>query len=459
MYLIDSISKDFRGASYRNKFANNLPELFLHVFKATEGQERIQLCKMRQTWNGVFNYVALRRLDEKIQRIDSSWPNGFVKKQLRAEVKKVDEQLAAMCEEIKILEQQHPEFISNRIETAKRKKIKHTFDEVQSKKRAFASIVQNRPLNIETHVNILSSSSSVLLTPSPGPRDNSNEQDFWLKMSEMSDKKSNSPVLIDENDDLPFLFDSNSRNSDDIAADIMNFCEKEVLDCSNMHEYSQSKNCATQISKTTSPRKNDTSDEDETPTSDEDNAPTPNKETDFELIEPKIAVINLDKYEEKACTVPITAVIKTEPKTVGYSDDDGFIEDLSHHFNDSNEEDSEQQGNILTDPETSPESHHTSESTFLAMDGNIEFTPIARMPSKKIKINFLSVFEEQRHVLEEQTEETAKIICKQLVQNKSDKYETPVLSYKLKDSMKNIIFLEQRILRRGSEKSGMCSIM
>lgn len=453
MYLIDSISKDFRGASYRNKFANNLPELFLHVFQATEGKERIQLCKMRQTWNGVFDFVALRRLDEKIQRIDSSWPNKFVERQLRAEVKKVDEQLAAMREEIKMLEQQwQPEKSSNRIETVKRKQMEPTFDGVLSKKRAFGSIVQNRPLNIETHANILSSPSSVFLTPSPGPRDNSNEQDFWLKMSEMSDKKSNSPVSTDQNEELPFLFDSNFGNSDDIAADIMNFCEKEVLDCSSMHEDSQSENGANQISKTPSPEKNDT------PTSDEDKTPTPDEQTDLELIEPNIAIINLDNYEEKACPVPFFVVIKTEPKTVGYPDDDGFIEDLSHHFDDSNEEDSEQQSNILTDPETSPEPHHTSETACLDMDGNIEFTPIARMPSKKIKINFLdrNVFEEKR---QEQTEETVKIIPKQLVQNKSDKYETPVLSYELKDSMKNTKFVEQRILRRGSEKSGMCSIM
>lgn len=437
---MDSIMKTVGGVIYRTLFAQNLPELIAHVFETGTVETgtvevRNKLCTARQTWSNLFMAEVLEALDSKMQKIDLLWPYSIKERKMMVQIKEVDNELESMREEIRVLEQQlKPEMCSNQMGPNKRSRTKTPFDEITSKKRAFAANVGNSPLNIEIHANSLCSRSSVLMTPSPDSSENdSNKHDFWLKMNAMCNKKPNSPVLMDHNEELPFLFDSNFKCHNDVAVDIMNTGNKEeLLEISTEEHQHQLQTSQSQVSATQT-----------------NEMPTMDDETDLELIEPNTTVINLDNYEETTCTVPITVVIKTEP---GLEQSLGWEED-------NIEEDSELQSGIIIEPKNSPEPlHQTKSSMILSLDGNVEFESIVQRTSKPIKINLLNrkVFEEPKSV---PAKATAKIIPDQLELKKSNEWNTPVLSFELKDSLKNVKFREQPIMKKGLEQSGLCSIM
>lgn len=73
MYLIDSIVKNV-GRQYLNLFTQSIVSNFCTVFEKVDEKTRMQLFKLRQTWNGIFPNKKLYAIDARVNAIDPAWP-------------------------------------------------------------------------------------------------------------------------------------------------------------------------------------------------------------------------------------------------------------------------------------------------------------------------------------------------------------------------------------------------
>ncbi|XP_067140443.1 pre-mRNA cleavage complex 2 protein Pcf11 [Centruroides vittatus] len=73
MYLIDSIVKNV-GRQYLNLFTQSIVSNFCSVFEKVDEKTRMQLFKLRQTWNGIFPNKKLYAIDARVNAIDPAWP-------------------------------------------------------------------------------------------------------------------------------------------------------------------------------------------------------------------------------------------------------------------------------------------------------------------------------------------------------------------------------------------------
>lgn len=73
LYLIDSICKTVKGI-YVELFTQNIVSNFVRIFERGDEKIRINLFKLRSTWNEIFPPEKLLALDRRIKEIDPKWP-------------------------------------------------------------------------------------------------------------------------------------------------------------------------------------------------------------------------------------------------------------------------------------------------------------------------------------------------------------------------------------------------
>ncbi|XP_048526467.1 pre-mRNA cleavage complex 2 protein Pcf11 isoform X1 [Dendroctonus ponderosae] len=78
LYLIDCIVKNV-GETYTGLFSQNIVSTFCTVFKKAllskvDEKTRLEMFKLRQTWNDVFPQMKLYAIDVQIHQIDPAWP-------------------------------------------------------------------------------------------------------------------------------------------------------------------------------------------------------------------------------------------------------------------------------------------------------------------------------------------------------------------------------------------------
>ncbi|XP_050299204.1 pre-mRNA cleavage complex 2 protein Pcf11 isoform X2 [Anthonomus grandis grandis] len=73
LYLIDCIVKNV-GQTYTAIFSQNIVSTFCNVFKMVDEKTRLEMFKLRQTWNDVFPLMKLYAIDVQIHQIDPAWP-------------------------------------------------------------------------------------------------------------------------------------------------------------------------------------------------------------------------------------------------------------------------------------------------------------------------------------------------------------------------------------------------
>ncbi|KAL1489883.1 hypothetical protein ABEB36_013810 [Hypothenemus hampei] len=73
LYLIDCIVKNV-GQTYTTLFSHNIVSTFCNVFKMVDEKTRLEMFKLRQTWNDVFPQMKLYAVDVQIRQIDPAWP-------------------------------------------------------------------------------------------------------------------------------------------------------------------------------------------------------------------------------------------------------------------------------------------------------------------------------------------------------------------------------------------------
>lgn len=73
LYLIDCIVKNVSGP-YTAAFSANLATMFTSVFQVVDEKTRMEMFKLRQTWNDVFSKSKLYALDVNTNRLDPAWP-------------------------------------------------------------------------------------------------------------------------------------------------------------------------------------------------------------------------------------------------------------------------------------------------------------------------------------------------------------------------------------------------
>lgn len=419
IYLLDSIVKTVDAGLYRTLFGQKLPDIVFHVFKTATAEIQNSLCATRQTWNSLFAVEFLNELDAKVRKLDSHWPYTQSQRKLMTEVKKVDSEIELMRREIRILEQQFDS--AKMCDTKKRCRTEMVVDEISSKQQKIMDGEGKLSFDCDSEKNLLLSSSSVLLTPSP-ERDNSDSDDgtFWSAIN-FERKKSNSPSFMDQNGILPFLNGSIHENS---------AVEKNVLNVSVEMQNSNSKENLEQTYEEMAAEK------------------------ELEVMEPNAPFINLDDYTESMCTIP-NAIIKTEPKEQENEEAFDYFE--------VNENEVPPTDNIIH-PTNSAEPHRTLPPLMLSIDGNIELEPLKPFTktSKQIKINltnskFVADVVEKR--IDSSKIPDALSEAEQPKQKKSSEWETPLIAYKVKESMKSATFHEQPICRKGWQQAGLCSIM
>lgn len=257
--------------------------------------------------------------------------------------------------------------------------------------------------------------SSVLLTPPPD-RHNSESDDsaFWSTMDNLESRKSNSIYFNGATQFLPFLNHSIHRND----AVVENSLKISV----EMQKESSEKSNAV--------------------------------EKELEIIEPNVPFIDLENYKESFC-INHGAIIKTEAEQQQSEDEFDYFETTNRN------EEPKDVSQLACDK---PEPHRASPPFILSIDGNIELEPLipSTKTSKQIKINLTN---SKVVVVAEPPVESPKTqdISSEFKQSKQkilpNEWETPAISYDVKESMKNATFHEQPICRRGWEQSGMCSIM
>lgn len=407
---------------YRDKFGKLLSNVICHVFKIAPIDVRHSLCKTRLTWGKqqTFTEKVLYELDVKVRKLDSLWPSvrridsvhkevslwpyTRTMRKLAIDVNIVESQIKQMQKEINYLEQQLNS--EKMCESKKRSQTEVAAGERSSKKLAVTKSRFSFDFDSE---NILLS--SVLLTPSP-ERDESDSDTttFWSTMCCIESEKSNSPILMEQNVSLPGLNDL--------------FHESNAIEIN-----------ALEISK----ELQNTNTEESVEQTNEETA----MEKELEIKEPNVPFINLDNYNESLCINPNT-IIKTEPKQLELEEN----------------ENEESTNDISFQPISSTEFHRTSPPLMLSIDGNIELEPLrpSQKTSKQIKINLTNSKVVEPRI---QSLKTPNILSEeeQSKQKISSEWKTPLITFAVKESMKNATFHEQPICRKGWEKSGMCSIM
>ncbi|XP_066141095.1 polyadenylation and cleavage factor homolog 11-like isoform X2 [Euwallacea fornicatus] len=73
LYLVDCIVKNV-GQMYTSIFSQNIASTFCTVFKVVDEKTRLEMFKLRQTWNDVFPQMKLYAIDVQIHQIDPAWP-------------------------------------------------------------------------------------------------------------------------------------------------------------------------------------------------------------------------------------------------------------------------------------------------------------------------------------------------------------------------------------------------
>jgi len=86
LYLIDSIIKSY-GGLYKKLFGGELVNIFLHVFVKVESKTKLDLFKLRQTWDQVFARHLLNKLDHEVHKIDKQWPYPWRNSKMKAKSK------------------------------------------------------------------------------------------------------------------------------------------------------------------------------------------------------------------------------------------------------------------------------------------------------------------------------------------------------------------------------------
>lgn len=421
IYLIDSIAKKVGGV-YMPVLSQQLPEMMLYMMKKATVELRYSLCKVRQTWKLLLAADILDKMDFNIRKFDSNWPHTQKEIKLLDEVKSVDEELELIRREIALLEQQQQqtEKLSN---IKKRSRIDVTVGEKPPKKQHFEK-TQTPKLNQDDD-DLLRS--SILLTPSPEPEPkcDTEESSFWANFGE---RKSTSPDLMSRNEYLPFLSEPKCQDDNKVVEAI------EITDESMQVEQMETEETCTKL------------DSEEVPTTSHQSTLEQKfdeeikKDDGLQLIEQEIPFMDLDDYIETTHVIP-AALIKAEPKRSGYG-------------NEFEEEEDEITSDNISMPTT--ESHRiTSPPLNIDMYGNIAHQPAAEMPkTNKIKFNLTTV-----NTIQSCESQKKDIVIEKPKPKGPNEWETPSISFNVKESMKNVRFRETPILRKGVESSGMCSIM
>lgn len=227
-----------------------------------------------------------------------------------------------------------------------------------------------------------------------------------------------------------------------------------------------------------------------------------NNESDVQILEPQISVMDLDEFEDppevetasdnadKPSAFPVK--IKEEPKYEGYEDDDGF-EDVGTYECEpigaiTNEETSGKFERPLVSrtkhslnqvpfsvDEYIPQSVQGQPTIITTIDGNVEVQDATPAPigTNKIKINITKNVHLNKIPINvsENTDSHLAVNNSEKVNssiggkpdgngNSSLNIESDVdIEYEIKDSMKQVTFEHQPIVRSGQETSGLCSIM
>lgn len=444
--MIDSLVKTIDGDVYRALLGRKLPELMFHIVTSVSKRNQNALRKVRQTWNYLLSAHVLNELDSKLKTIDSSWPLTSSQRKLTGEIQELEKEVAVMQQEVAKLKiqamkesqansrKESPRNVreeskenyhnQSRVENVdangpmefSERKIKRgcdsTFDETPPKK---TKIEGNSSTPEEDHKILFLQQSSVLLTPSPEPlkspslsseqSSDSNDNTFWVTYNEtISSCKSNSPTLMDPNVELPFFFNS--------SPNLPKIDESNRVECVKP-----------------------------------------------ELLNPSVENINSKPDAVVEENVKENVVQAYEPFEIDFN-----VSATGSFINfESNDETLTAISNIdqlepIDEVNNSTESlRTTSPPLVISIDGTIEcqaITPIES--SKQIKINLLNpmVIEDSK------SESTAQKIAEtEIKQKQPSEWETPKISYEVKDSMKNATFYTKPIYRKGVEQSGMCSIM
>lgn len=244
----------------------------------------------------------------------------------------------------------------------------------------------------------------------------------------------------------------------------------------------------------------ETANADEEKGNQEDRDGSLNNESDVQILEPQISVMDLDEFDDppevdaatadEASAFPVK--IKEEPKYEGYEDDDGF-EDVGTYECEpigamTNEETSGKFGRPLVDrakhssnripfsvDEYIPQSVQGQPTIITTIDGNVEVQDATPAPigTNKIKINITKNVHLNKIPINvsETTDSHLAVNNSEKVNssiggkpdgngNSSSNVEEEVdIEYEMKDSMKDATFEHQPIVRSGQETSGLCSIM
>lgn len=350
-------------------------------------------------------WPSVRRVDSVNKEV-SLWPYTRTIRKLTIDVKIVESQIEKMQKEISFLEQQ---FDSKKMcESKKRCRTEMKVDEKSSKKLAMIKTQKKSFFEFDSEKIF---SSSVLLTPSP-ERDESDldTTTFWSTMRSFESSESNSPTGMEQNVSLPGLNDL--------------FHECNAIEINALEISKEMQNTEESVEQTN-----------------EESA----MEKELEVIEPNVPFINLDNYNESLCINP-NVIIKTEPKQL----------ELEENENEEPTNDSSFQTTI------SSESHRTSSPLMLSIDGNIELEPLRPLEktSKQIKFNLTNSKVVEPRIQSPKTPDISSDEKEEQTKLKMpSEWKTPLITFKVKKSMKNVTFHEQPICRKGWEQTGMCSIM
>lgn len=379
-----------------------------HVFLTGTPTVRAMLYKVRQTWNLVFPVNILKDLDEKVRQIDAHWPYLAHQRKMIDQIKAIENQIKSMQKEVFALE------MAALVDTSTNTyiNIENEIDSGQQISIHSASQNKRKLLTIEmpkkmkkTCADIISPRSSVLLTPSPEPRTPTEQSDhsdtsssFWSFLNKKTEsEKSISPI---ENVEIPFLFGSPKK--------CIKLPKIESIECTQQLEGTfDNTNVNSHQIHTKIDVKEEEAQKFELHLSFDN---TPETCTNFEMYDETLTTINEIEVPEIIDEISCSS----EPKALS--------------------------------PKT------------ISIDGIIEFEAIAPEPLKPIKINLLNpiVVEESNS---KSVELSKTLATNEMVQNKTNEWKTPSISYDVKDSMKNATFHVKPICRGGIERSGLCSIM
>lgn len=430
---------------YRHAFGVVLPKLIKTVFTTNDRHVREKLRMMRQFWDTIIPFEYLRALDDEMRAIDQSWPSCY-QRQLLAQLNEVNARIADMRLEVDAVEMEarnptiqpialsvrsimKPTELSQQKRTNSAKPAKTSLPpQMKSGKRKRATFVDLKKLQYDGNTassngnsveNVLSSQSSVLLTPSPEPCDrltppeltinktsDTADSDFWLsmqKIEEQNQQKSSNifNFMPDGNRKMPFLFDLFEKSAEPTPKSPEKESVGKKLKTMDEAEESKKNVC-------------------------------------------KIEPIQIEEMPTMDLGLDFEVTAETSNNFVLDADDGIDIQQVPCQLDDS-----EKQVEPAKLPRTTPSPP--------SIDGIIDVEPCRKQTAHKIKINLVS-----QHLIEA----TSASLHKKLEPVKEVKrtvspteWKTPIISYTVKDSMKNVKFQTKPIRRRDIESSGMCSIM